>query len=260
MLIDWFTVGAQALNFLVLMWLLRRFLYQPVLTAIDARETRIASALADARLQKGEAQKLCDEFNQKNAEFTAQRTALLARAVLDADLEGARMMDDVQRAGAALEAKQRQALTEYAAERAVQLRGMTINAVFETARKALADLASVDVEARLASAFATRLRALPPGAKAAFGAALAAAACSADVRSRFALADADKSTIQNVVNETFSANVTLRFGTSPDGICGIELSAGGQRLAWSMDDYLTALQVKSLGVQVPTAVPRTEPA
>ena len=39
MLIDWFTVGAQAVNFLILVWLLQRFLYQPVLAAIDcARE------------------------------------------------------------------------------------------------------------------------------------------------------------------------------------------------------------------------------
>ena len=48
MLIDWFTVGAQAVNFLVLVWLLRRFLYRPILKAIDAREKRIADQLADA--------------------------------------------------------------------------------------------------------------------------------------------------------------------------------------------------------------------
>jgi F-type H+-transporting ATPase subunit b len=38
MLIDWFTVGAQAVNFLILVWLLKRFLYRPVLAAVDARE------------------------------------------------------------------------------------------------------------------------------------------------------------------------------------------------------------------------------
>jgi F-type H+-transporting ATPase subunit b len=48
MLIDWFTVGAQVLNFLILVWLLKRFLYKPILHAIDAREQRIAKELADA--------------------------------------------------------------------------------------------------------------------------------------------------------------------------------------------------------------------
>ena len=42
MLIDWFTVGAQVLNFLILVWLLKHFLYKPILNAIDAREKRIA--------------------------------------------------------------------------------------------------------------------------------------------------------------------------------------------------------------------------
>ena len=48
MLIDWFTVGAQALNFIILVWLLKRFLYKPILNAVDAREKRIAAELADA--------------------------------------------------------------------------------------------------------------------------------------------------------------------------------------------------------------------
>ncbi|MFQ3186924.1 MAG: F-type H+-transporting ATPase subunit b, partial [Marinomonas primoryensis] len=48
MLIDWFTVIAQLINFLVLVWLLKRFLYRPILNAIDAREKRIADELADA--------------------------------------------------------------------------------------------------------------------------------------------------------------------------------------------------------------------
>ncbi|MBV8276588.1 MAG: F0F1 ATP synthase subunit B, partial [Verrucomicrobia bacterium] len=55
MLIDWFTVVAQAINFLVLVWLLRRFLYKPIVTAMDAREQKIASQLRDAERQKAEA-------------------------------------------------------------------------------------------------------------------------------------------------------------------------------------------------------------
>jgi len=57
MLIDWFTVGAQALNFLILVWLMRRYLYKPIINAIDAREKRIAAELADAAAKQAEAQK-----------------------------------------------------------------------------------------------------------------------------------------------------------------------------------------------------------
>ncbi len=77
MLIDWFTVGAQALNFIILVWLLKRFLYKPILNAVDAREKRIAAELADADAKKTEARRERDEFQRKNKEFDQQRAATL---------------------------------------------------------------------------------------------------------------------------------------------------------------------------------------
>jgi hypothetical protein len=56
MLIDWFTVGAQALNFLILVWLMKRFLYKPILNAVAEREKRIAAELADAAQKKDDAE------------------------------------------------------------------------------------------------------------------------------------------------------------------------------------------------------------
>ena len=69
MLIDWFTVGAQALNFIILVWLLKRFLYRPVLDAIDAQRAADRQKLADADAKTVAAQKERDEFQRKNAEF-----------------------------------------------------------------------------------------------------------------------------------------------------------------------------------------------
>ena len=80
MLIDWFTVGAQVLNFLILVWLMKRFLYKPILSAIDEREKRIAAELADAAAKKAEAQKERDDFQHKNEEFEQQRAALLSQS------------------------------------------------------------------------------------------------------------------------------------------------------------------------------------
>ena len=77
MLIDWFTIGAQVVNFLILVWLLKRFLYRPILHAIDSREKRIAAELTDAAAKQTEAQKERNEFQHKNEEFDRQRAALL---------------------------------------------------------------------------------------------------------------------------------------------------------------------------------------
>ena len=54
MLADWFTIVAQALNFLILVWLMKRYLYKPILHAIDEREKRVAAELADAGKKKVE--------------------------------------------------------------------------------------------------------------------------------------------------------------------------------------------------------------
>ena len=48
MLIDWFTVGAQVLNFVFLVWLMKRFLYQPVLDAIATKQTYFGESGAGA--------------------------------------------------------------------------------------------------------------------------------------------------------------------------------------------------------------------
>ena len=57
LLIDWFTVIAQVINFFILVWLLKHFLYKPIINAIDAREKRIADELANAKSKEEEDRK-----------------------------------------------------------------------------------------------------------------------------------------------------------------------------------------------------------
>ena len=110
MLIDWFTVIAQVLNFLILVWLLKRFLYKPILNAIDAREKRIADELANADAKKAEAQKEQDEFKRKNEEFDQQRSALLSKAKDEAKAERQRLMDEARKAASDLSSKLQETL------------------------------------------------------------------------------------------------------------------------------------------------------
>src|SRR5471030_3083536 len=97
MLIDWFTVGAQVLNFLILVWLLKRFLYKPILHAIDEREKLIATQLAQADAKKAEAQKDRDEFQHKNDAFDQERAALLKKATDEARAERDRLLGEARK-------------------------------------------------------------------------------------------------------------------------------------------------------------------
>ena len=242
MLIDWFTIGAQALNFLILVWLLKRFLYKPILHAIDAREKWIAAELADADAKKAEAQKERDEFQHKNEEFDQQRAALLTKATEEAKAERQRLLDEARKAADALSAKRQETLRNDAQNLNQAISRRTQQEVFAIARKALTDLATTSLEERLGEVFTRRLGTMDGKSKASLGEALKAASEPALVRSAFDLPAEQRATIQNALNETFSAEIRVRFETAPDVVSGIELTTNGQKVAWSIADYLASLE------------------
>ena len=85
MLIDWFTVVAQIVNFLVLVALLKHFLYGRLIEAIDDRENRIARRLAEAGEKNKEAERRVEEMRAQAAEQERQRAEMLAQAQHEAD-------------------------------------------------------------------------------------------------------------------------------------------------------------------------------
>lgn len=261
MLIDWFTVGAQALNFLILVWLLKRFLYHPVLNAIDAREQRIAAELADADAKRAEAQKDRDELRRKIDELDQQRAALLQKAGDEAQAEGRRVIDQARQAADALQNQRREELRNDAQSLSQALRRQTQQEVFAIARQALADLATTSLEERMVEVFVERLRAMEAPAKASLAEALETASEPALVRSAFDLPAEQREQIQKALDETFSAEIGLSFLTAPDVVSGIELSTNGQKVGWSIAEYLGSLDkgVTELVSQRTRSEPQDEP-
>lgn len=242
MLIDWFTVGAQALNFLILVWLMKRFLYQPILNAIDAREKRIAGELAEADAKKGEAQAERDTFERKNAAFDQQRAELLGKATDEANAERMRLLDEARAQAAALSARRQEGLKTEAANLQLSIRRRTQQEVFAIARRALADLAEASLEERVVEVFTRRLRGLDDESKAKLAAALARATDPAVVRSAFELPAPQQAAIQQALDEAFAADVRVRFETAPELVGGIELAANGLGVAWSIAEYLDSME------------------
>jgi F-type H+-transporting ATPase subunit b len=122
------------------------------------------------------------------------------------------------------------------------IRRRTQEEVFAIARKALTDLGTVSLEERLGEVFTRRLREMDGKAKEALGQALKGASDPGVVRSAFDLPADQRAAIQNALNETFSAEVRIRFETAPDLIGGIELTTNGQKVAWSIADYLASME------------------
>lgn len=242
MLIDWFTVCAQALNFLVLLWLLKRYLYRPILDAIDAREKRIAAQLADADLMRAEAQREREEFEQKNEAFEQRRDAMMNMASEEAAAERQRLVETARQEADSLVTARREALREEARNLHETLGTNMQREIFAISRQALRDLATTSLEERMAEVFMRRLREMDVEARAILGGALKAAAEPALVRSAFDLPPAQRAAIQAAINEAFGTDVRLGFETAPELIGGIELSTIGQKLGWSIADYVATME------------------
>ncbi|MBK1883039.1 F0F1 ATP synthase subunit delta [Luteolibacter pohnpeiensis] len=252
MLIDWFTVCAQALNFLVLVWLLRKFLYQPVMQAIDGREKRIAAELADADAKRTAAQAARDEFERKNTSFDQERTSLMAKAATDAEELRKKLQQDVANEATERRAKWRESLVTEQQTLKETLIEKTRDEVFAISRKTLADLADSTLEASIAHVLVKRMKDLGAAEKSILKTALETDA-SPIVRSAFELPNTEQAAIQNAFRETFSNNLTLRFEVAPDLISGIEITTEGQKIAWSIDGYLTTLEQSVDALMKPAA-------
>ncbi|TVO57780.1 F0F1 ATP synthase subunit B family protein [Denitromonas halophila] len=242
MLIDWFTVVAQLLNFLILVWLLKRFLYQPVLDAIDAREQRIAKELAQADATRDAAQAEQTHFREQQAALDAQREALLATATAEADAEGKRLIEAARQRATELEAHQTQRLATQATALRQALAERTQHEVFAVCRKALGDLADAGLESRMVATFVRRLQAARAADEATLLADFKASAAPLVVRSAFALSDADRAAVQAALKDDLGIAQAPQFEIASDRVAGIEIASAGQTLGWSIADYLDALQ------------------
>lgn len=242
MVIDWFTVAAQVVNFLILVWLLKRFLYRPILDAIDAREKRVAKDLSDADATKAEAQLERDEYRHKNEEFEQQRTALMKKATEDATTERLHLLDEARQTADSLSAKRQEALRRDTHNLNQAISRRTRQEVFAITRKALTELATTSLEERLADVFARRLLELDEPAKKIIGESLKTASEPALIRSAFELPEKQRAAIQQTLNQTFSSEINIRFEVAPELISGIELISNGQNVGWSIANYLVSLE------------------
>ena len=242
MLIDWFTVIAQVVNFLILVWLLKRFLYKPILNAVDAREKKVADELANADAKEAEAQKEKDEFRHKNEEFDQQRAELLNKAKDEANAERQQFLEEARKEASNLRAKQQEALRNDKHNLNKEIRHRAQQEVFAIARKALNDLAGTSLEERTVDIFAQRLRELKGKEKEQLASALSVPSSPVLVRTVFDLPQAQRDLIKKTIKDTLGIEIQARFETAPDLVSGIELTTDGQKVAWSIADYLTSLE------------------
>ena len=240
--IDWFTVGAQVLNFLVLVYLLKRFLYKPILNAIETREKLIAEKLAGAEAKMADASKEQDEYRKKNEEIDQLRASAMSAMEAETNTERLRLLDEARKAADAISAR-RQASTRVDAQNLNLAIGHRIQQeVIAVARHALKDMSTSSLEHGVGDIFIRHVREMDGDRKRLLAEALKTSTEPAILRSAFELSIGQRSAMQQALNESLSADIRISFKVSPDLISGIEFVTNGQKISWNIADYLTSLE------------------
>jgi F-type H+-transporting ATPase subunit b len=242
--VDWVTVAAQVVNFLILVGLLHRFLYGPIMRAMAEREARIAERLRSAGEQAEAAESEAAEYRRKRAELERDRQRLLA----EAREESARLQRALEEGvREEVEATRRGWIEELERERASwrrDVRREVAERFTALARQALRDLADADLEVQIVTSFTERLRRLPDDRRQRLAEAVAAAGDHVTVVTAFGLSGAARDELARAVRESVAAGARLSYGRSDDLACGIELRAGGETVRWSLESYLDAFQTE----------------
>lgn len=245
MAVDWLTVAAQVANFLILVWLLKHFLYQRVIDAMDRRQQQIELQRQEAQAQSGQAQQEALQYRRKSQELEEQRESVLAAAGTEADRLRQERLDALRRE---VDTVRQTWLGQARRERETflgQLRDQAARRFLALARRSLADLASADLEAQMVVTFLARLSSGDDHGALAAIAASGASGEPVGVASGFELAPELKRQITRALRQQLGAeDLEIAYQISPDISCGLELSGGGRSVLWSLDGYLDGLETR----------------
>ncbi|MGG7645916.1 F0F1 ATP synthase subunit delta [Rhodovulum sp. YNF3179] len=260
MQIDWLTVAAQIVNFLVLVWLLQRFLYGPITRAMARRETRIEDRLADARAMQDEARDEAEALRAERRELDDRREQILAdarqrAAGLRQDLE-----DEIRAEVRDQRADWQRQIADEHDDFLAELRRRAAAQVVEVIRSILADYADADLAGQVAAQFAARLDALDAERRDALAHAAKRTGAQAVVESGATLPAAARSRITRAVHETVEADLDVVYETDPDLLLGVRLTIGEQVAEWSARGYLDRLEKEIADILENRAAAATEAA
>lgn len=241
MLIDPFTIAAQVVNFLILVWLLKRFLYRPILGAMDERERRVAAAMEEADARTAAAEKERTEYEGKAREMEERRERMLEDARKSADEARRQLMHEAREEVARLEAQWRASLDGARDAFHRELAARVQAEVLAIARQTLAELSGPGFEERMAELFVARLGALDPTEKARLAEEAGRADARLTIRSAFELPPAVRKALAAAVKEQIPAGGSVGFDVAPEVVGGIELAVDGQRVSWTIAAHLDSL-------------------
>ena len=238
MLIDWFTILAQAANFLILIAILKRFLYGPIMKAMAERERKIADRLQQAEQARLQAVALSRKLEQEKENLQSTRLKYFEKAkteVLtwrDNAMHEARQEIEQQR-----QTWEENILGEQESFKRL-LKQRIGQQVFHTAEKVLRELADAGLEGKLTERFLQTLENEPTT----FFKDHSQKPDRIKFRSGFEIDTALRDRIRSVMKHTFATSTEVDFSIQSDLGFGLQLVIGDRKVDWNMNRYLQEME------------------
>ncbi|KLU05585.1 ATP synthase F0 sector subunit b [Rhodopirellula islandica] len=242
MSIDWFTFTAQVINFLVLVGLLRYFLYGPIVRAMQTREQKVTQRLSDAETAKAEANQQRAALEKQTQLLEEQREEMLAKAKADADSERQRLIQEARKEADTRREHWTSTFERDQKDLADQTRRDIQRMGFQAARETIQQLADEDLQKRVCQTFVKQLRMLDETQRAAIATQLADSGNPVLVRSADDLDDDDQTQIRDAIHQVFQGDAEVRFESDSALIAGMEMDAGGYSLPWNAERALKKME------------------
>ncbi|MCD6526976.1 MAG: F0F1 ATP synthase subunit delta [Desulfuromonas sp.] len=241
MLLDSFTVIAQLINFLLLIWLLKRFLYRPILRAIDSREQRLRSEQEQARQQQQHAQQQQQQLTAELENLEIEKQAILTGSRQQAKQQSEQWLEEQRQQIEEQRRRWQQQLCQdqQAVQRQLVEHGQ--RALIDSLRRILTELADQPLEQQVCQVFVTQLRTLPAEQHQQLAHALSQPGSPPLIHSSFALTAPQQQRLRELLKQQWGCqNVT--FNQDPGLICGLELATDDHKVSWSIANHLDHLQ------------------
>ena len=233
MLIDWFTVIVQIINFLVLVALLKRFLYSPIIKAMEQREQKIANLLEAAAAEQQEAQAQAKLYQQKQQELENQKQTWLAEAKQEIAIERQTLKQAAEHEINSLRHQWYESLQWEKQAFLNTLRQRVSQQILMTVRRVLGDLANTSLEQQIVNTFVQRLEEFNWPSQ---------TNPQVVIKSNFTLNEETRSQLIATLERKITHSITVKFEEDTSLICGIELLNHGYKISWNVDHYLDGLE------------------
>lgn len=235
--LDLWTLGLQAANFLVLVWLLHRFLYRPVLAVIAKRQQAMDKLAADAAADRTAAEVLRQDLERQRAALDDERQAAMTAARDAAEAERKAILTKAQENAAAATAAAKKAFEGEREDAARQMGRDAARLAAGMARRLLQEATPGEVQARMLERVCEDVKALDGEAKRGIAARAGAASASVEVVTATPLDPKAAQVFIKQFGQALGAPVTPSFRVDPELIAGVEVHFPFTilRRSWSED-------------------------